>query len=146
MKHEIDVALTYASEQQAYVGSVARELKDRCLNVFFAPFEKQSLWGEDLASYLDRVYRELSTICVMFISREYVAKSWPSHERQIALSRQLKQDAAYILPVRFDDTQVPGLNPNIAFVWASEFSPAELAEAIREKLRTAQDRDTQGSG
>ncbi|EQD48916.1 TIR protein, partial [mine drainage metagenome] len=79
--HPIDVALTYASEQGVYVGGVNEELLRSGVITFYAPFELDTLWGEDLVPYLDRVFREWATLCVMFISKEYVAKAWPSLER-----------------------------------------------------------------
>ncbi len=137
MNHSIDVALTYASEQREYVETVAKELVGRSVNVFHAPFEAEQLWGEDLIPYLDRVFRELATLCVMFISREYVSKAWPSHERRAALARQLEEQSKYILPVRFDDSAVPGLNPHIAFMGTKDCPPTKLAELIRRKLSNA---------
>lgn len=137
MNHEIDVALSYAGEQGGYVREVATELTQRGVVVFFAPFEETKLWGEDLIPYLQRVYRDLATLCVMFISKEYVEKAWPSHERHAVLARQLTEQAGYILPVRFDDSTVPGLSTTIHFVRAKDHPPAELAEMIIHKLRAA---------
>ena len=70
----------------------------------------------------------------MFISKEYVKKSWPSHERRSALSRAVQEKKDCVLPVRFDNTLVPGLSEDIAFVNAKKHSPAELAVMIAEKL------------
>ncbi len=136
-RHQIDVALTFASEQQKYVQRVARDLSQSGVITFFQPYEKVKLWGEDLIPYLDRVFREWATLCVMFISKEYVKKAWPSHERQSALARQLEQQSLYILPVRFDDTPVPGLSTTIQYLRAKEFTESQLAESIRQKLKKA---------
>ncbi len=135
--HPIDVAMTFASEQESYVGGVAKDLKLSGVNTFYAPFEQTELWGEDLVEYLERVFRDLATLCVMFISKDYVSKAWPSHERRSALARQLVEKSVYILPVRFDDSEVPGLNPSILYLWASDYTEAQLADAIRQKLKKA---------
>jgi hypothetical protein len=134
---EIDVALTYASEQKAYVELVAVTLERRGVNVFYAPFEQAGLWGEDLIPYLERVYKELAKLCVMFISKAYVEKAWPSHERRSALAKQLVSQAVYILPVRFDDTPVPGLSDTIAYLRAEDYDAETLAEMIEAKLAAA---------
>lgn len=136
-RHQIDVAITYASEQKDYVEGVARDLIRSGVNTFFAPFEQAELWGEDLVPYLERVFREWATLCVMFISKEYVSKAWPKIERQSALARQLEQESAYVLPVRFDDTHVPGLSPTIHYLRATDYTYAQLADVIRQKLREA---------
>ena len=70
----------------------------------------------------------------MFISKEYVEKAWPRHERQAILSRAIKEDREYVLPVRFDDTEVPGLPGGIAYLRAHDYSAAELAAMIAEKI------------
>ncbi len=138
-KHEIDVALTYARKQFAYVQQVDEELSRSGVKVFFDKDRETELWGEDLVVYLDRVFRELSTLCVMFISEDYVRKLWPRHERRSALARQMEQEEPYILPVRFDNAVVPGLSPSIKYVRAEENTPSQLAERIRAKLRRARE-------
>ena len=49
----------------------------------------------------------------MFISQAYVEKAWTRHERRLALSRMIREPGEYILPVRFDDTSVPGLPTDV---------------------------------
>jgi GTPase SAR1 family protein len=138
-KHEIDVALTYATEQIEYVRRVDEELSRSGVRVFFDKDHETELWGEDLIVYLDRVFRELSTLCVMFISDDYIRKLWPRHERRSALARQMEQEESYILPVRFDNAIVPGLSTSIKYVRAEENTPAQLAERIRAKLQHARE-------
>ena len=70
----------------------------------------------------------------MFISKAYVEKAWPRHERRSALSRMVHEQREYILPVRFDDTPVPGLPDDIIYERANDYSPEQLAMAIAEKL------------
>jgi hypothetical protein len=134
-EHPIDVALTYASKQEEYVLNVATRLKQSGVEVFYLPFEKVKLWGEDLVSYLQRIYRDEATLCVMFISKEYVESAWPNFERQSALERQMKEDYAYILPVKFDESDVPGISNTRYWLSASEFDEERLSEAILTKLR-----------
>ena len=43
----------------------------------------------------------------------------------------------YILPVRFDDTEIPGMPPTIAYESANKRSPIELAGLILQKLESA---------
>lgn len=93
--HPIDVAVTYASEQRPYVDKVATALRELGVNVWYDVFEETKLWGEDLVEYLARVFGEWATLCVMFISEEYVSKAWPTHERQAALARQLQEKSVY---------------------------------------------------
>jgi hypothetical protein len=129
-----DVALSYASEQESYVHGVAHELKQRGINVWFAPYEEVKLWGEDLIPYLQGIYRDLAKLCVMFIPKAYVEKAWPRVERQAALARQMQSDEVYILPVRFDDSVVPGLPTSIGYVSAKNHDAVKMAILVEAKL------------
>lgn len=71
----------------------------------------------------------------MFISKEYVESVWPKIERISALERQLIEDKAYILPVRFDNSPVPGLSDTIYYLKAEDYTEEELAGIIVEKLK-----------
>ena len=133
-KREYQVALSFAGEQRDYVEEVARHLAERRIAVFFDGFEKLWLWGQDGAEAFHDIYAERTTYVVMFISKEYATKSWPRHERRSALSRMLKTEREYVLPVRFDDARVPGLPDTILYLEADKHSPAELSTMIGEKL------------
>lgn len=87
--YEFDVALSYAGENRLYVHEVANYLRAKNIRVFYDEFFTAELWGQDLYSYLDAVYRERSRFTVVFISQSYVSKPWPSHERQSAQARAL---------------------------------------------------------
>lgn len=128
------VALSFAGEQRGYVAEVARALQARGIAVFYDEFEKIDLWGKDLAEQLQAVYEHDSGCVVMFVSQTWVDKAWPRHERRATLSRAVRDSEEYLLPVRFDDTPVPGLPDSIHYLRAEEYSPAQLASAITQKL------------
>lgn len=138
-----DVALSFAGEQRDYVQEVAKILEFKGMKVFYDEFEESHLWGKDLAEYLQSVYYIDSNWCIMFISKEYVEKAWPSHERKQALAKEIKVKGGYILPVRFDSTTVPGLNPSISYHDATKKAPAEIASLFLEKFEAE---DTQSRG
>jgi hypothetical protein len=132
-----DVCLSYAGEQRAYVDAVARELRYLEIRVFYDSTEKGSLWGKDLDQHLDRIYRYEARFCVMFLSTDYARKAWPSRERRSAQARALEQGQEYILPVRFDDVEIPGISESLVYLDVREgLTPAELATLVQDKLRT----------
>ncbi len=133
--HPIDVAITYSSKQEYYVSKVATYLKRSGIEVFYLPFEKANIIGEDLIVYLSRVYKEWAELCVMFISKEYVEGAWPKLELKNALERQLTQDSSYILPIRFDDSIVPGLSESIFYLRTNDYTEEELSEIIAKKFK-----------
>ena len=129
-----DVALSFAGEQRAYVEKVAAALRRRGLRPFYDDYEKPTLWGKDLYEHLDWVYQKAARYCVLFASGAYANKVWTTHERRGAQARALQSSQEYVLPVRFDDAEIPGLRPTVGYVDARTLPPAKLAKLISEKL------------
>lgn len=71
----------------------------------------------------------------MLISKYYVQKSWTKHERKSAQERALKENRAYILPVRIDSTPLPGLHETVLCFDLQRKSIDQLVETILLKLR-----------
>jgi hypothetical protein len=129
---EFDVALSFAGEQREYVRAVANLLTATDVKVFYD--EMADLWGHDMAVHFDEVYRTESRFVVPFVSEAYAAKAWPRHEFRSALARAVEEEGRYILPVRFDDTEIPGLRPTINYLDARVLAPADIAANILRVL------------
>lgn len=129
-----DVVLSYAGEDRQYVEQVAKCLKRAKVRLFYDQFEQTDLWGKNLYTHLDEVYRK-ARFCVMFLSSNYARKAWTSHERQSAQARAFQEHQEYILPVRFDDTEIPGISPLLSYVDGNKYPPNEVCKMIRTKLR-----------
>ncbi|MDX3664280.1 TIR domain-containing protein [Streptomyces sp. ID05-26A] len=134
MAESYDVCLSFAGEQRPYVDEVARLLRDNGVKVFYDDFEVATLWGKDLATYLDDIYRKRSRYCVLFASADYVRKTWTHHERASALDRLLRERDDYVLPVRLDDTEIPGLRESTGHLDGRRLSPGEVVEQLLLKL------------
>lgn len=77
----------------------------------------------------------------MFLSHAYGAKVWPTYERRAAVEAAMARNDAYILPVRFDDTDIPSIRNTVAYVDARQRSPLELVQLILRRLgRNSSDR------
>lgn len=131
---EYDICLSFASEERRFVREVANELTNRGVRVFFDEYAEVELWGKDLYSHLDDIYRNAARYCVLFVSRHYAKRVWTNHERQSAQSRALTENKEYILPARFDDTTVPGLRPTVGFIDLRSRTPANIADLVVKKL------------
>ncbi len=129
-----EVLLSFAGEDREYVEKVAEYLKKNDVKVFYDKYEEVDLWGKDLPEHLDKVYRGGARYCVMFISKNYADKAYPTHERRSALAKAIEEKKEYILPARFDNTEIPGLRPTIGYVDLSTKAPEELGEMILQKL------------
>ncbi len=133
MSYQFDVALSFAGEDRSYVREVAAFLEPNNVRVFYDEFEEVSMWGKDLAEHLDDIYRNKARYCVIFISNQYANKVWPSHEKRSALARGVI-DREYILPARFDDTDVLGIPPSTVYIDLRKKSPEEFAKLIIQKI------------
>jgi len=131
---EYDVCLSFAGEDRNYVKRVANVLKSRGVRIFFDEYEQIDMWGKDLYVHLDDIYQNTARFCVLFASKHYAKKVWSNHERQSAQARAIRQHSEYILPAKFDDTQIPGLRPTIGFIDLRNMTPDRLAEMIIEKI------------
>jgi hypothetical protein len=131
---EYDVALSFAGEDRPYVSQVADSLKRRHVTVFYDEYERAELWGKDLFAHLSEVYLNRAKYTIMFISRHCAAKVWTNHERRSAQARALEEGGEYILPVRFDDTDVPGVLKTTGHIEAKNLLPSQVADLILKKL------------
>lgn len=131
-----DVALSFASEQREFVRAVHHALDDLGVRVFFDEAHTADLWGRDGIEVLNDVYGREALFTVMFISAEYVSKAWPTVERRAALATLLDDPTQVrVLPVRFDDVEVPGMPPSTFYLPAEHHTPEAIADLVAEKLR-----------
>ncbi len=126
--------MSFAGEQRQYVEQVATLLKHKGIKVFYDRFEQSQLWGKNLVEYFQKVYYSKSRFCIMFISNEYLKKMWPIHERRSATARELEEFGEYILPVIFDDVDVPGLDKYRGRIDARKHPPQKIAETFLKKI------------
>src|SRR5712691_8219882 len=129
-----DVALSFAGEDRSYADALADILQHEGVNVFYDRYEKATLWGQDLYTYLSDIYQNKARYCIIFISQHYATKLWTSHERKAAQARAFKEQQAYILPIRLDETEIPGLLPTIAYLSWHQETVESIAHFILEKL------------
>ena len=131
---EYDVGLSFAGEQRAYVREVANDLISRDILVFFDEYKRESLWGKNLYDHLSEIYQHRFRYCVIFVSKEYANKVWTNAERRSAQARALRENHEYILPARFDDTEIPGLLDTVHYIDVREMPPSDLSDLIAGKL------------
>ena len=131
---EYDIAVSFAGEDRDYVEEVVRLLKGRGFKVFYDQDLQAELWGVNLVGALQAAYTRRARFAALFISRHYAEKKWPTHELQSAQARAVEQSSPYILPIRLDDTPLPGLHSTIGYIDARRVGIAELVELFSKKL------------
>ncbi|MFI0469151.1 TIR domain-containing protein [Saccharopolyspora sp. 5N102] len=132
--YEYDIAVSFAGEDRDYVERVVRELQKEGIKVFYDQDVLDQLWGENLIDYLKTIYSGRARYVVLFISRYYLEKKWTNWERQSAQDRSLQQHSPYILPVRLDDSELPGMLTSVACLDARESSTKDIVNAAKGKL------------
>jgi hypothetical protein len=129
-----EVVLSFAGEQRPYVEAVAAMMQMHGVTCFYDNYEIHTLWGKNLVEHLQQVYGGTARFCVMFISQAYADKVWPTHERRSAFNAAIQRRTEYILPVRFDQTVVPGLSQSVHYLSAGDFTPQALAQVLLRKI------------
>src|ERR1700719_520556 len=147
MAKKYDVVLSFAGEDRFVAEGINYVLKKYGVRTFFDNDHQAELWGKNLGERLNEIYRDDGTFCVMLISKSYLGKIWTKHERRAALSRMMRQEEEYILPVLLDETKLsdlPGFTENIGYVHIEKCSTMTIGQLICEKLklRGALDFDT----
>jgi hypothetical protein len=131
---DYEIAFSFAGEDRAVVEELADKLVRDGIRVFYDAYEKAQLWGKDLYQHLQVVYRDKAQYCVIFVSASYADKLWPRHELKQAQARAFKENREYILPVRLDDTDIPGLNATVGYIDLRQHTLEELRTLIQKKL------------
>lgn len=129
-----DIALSFAGEQREYVDQVANLLKLKGISTFYDKFEEANLWGKNLYDYLSDIYLNQARYTIMFISSDYADKLWTNHERQSMQARAFQESSEYILPARFDETNIPGVLPTTGYISLNDKTPEEFVSIIEKKL------------
>ena len=129
-----DVALSFAGEDRQYAKTLADLLKAGGYEPFYDENELANLWGKNLYDYLSSVYKDRARYCVMFLSQHYERKLWTNHERQLAQARAFQENREYILPVRLDDTEIPGIPPTVGYLDLRAMTIEEVYEVLVKKL------------
>ena len=134
-----DVAISFAGEDRRVAKQLASILSKKYkVLVFYDDYEQAKLLGKNLAPYLIEIYKDRSSYCIVLVSAAYKQKRWTSHEWKAAQARAFEDpDSDYILPVKLDDTELPGLLPTLAYIDLRKLGPKKVAETIHEKIKVA---------
>lgn len=129
-----DIAVSFAGEDREFVESIVATLKARNIRVFYDKDEQASLWGRNLYDHLSELYEHQAQYCLMVISQHYPHKAWTNLERQSAQARSFASKTEYILPLRLDDTEVPGILGTLGYIDARHVSSEKIADLVVQKL------------
>lgn len=132
--YRYDFGLSFAGEDRDYPEKLAHLLKNERVRVFYDLDEEADLWGRDLYQGFQKIYGQECRFFIPFVSANYISKSWPKHELKQAQARDFKSNVEYILPLRLDDTELPGLNDTTAYIDLRNHSIEDVAQLCLKKL------------
>lgn len=135
--YEFDVAPSFAGEDRAKVLPIVRRLEELGVRVFYDEDHTAALWGVNLVDQLPEIYGKRARYVLLFASEHYVVKRWPNVERQAAQARALEEAGEFLLPIRLDDTEVPGLPSTVAYLDLRRHSVEQVAQTFVQKLALA---------
>lgn len=135
MEYEYDIAVSFAGEDRDIVENIINVLLERSnIKVFYDKLEEHKLWGKDLYQYLSTIYSEKAKYCIVFISENYMKSRWTKHELKNAQARAFIQDNEYILPIKLDDTILPGVTETTAYIDYREKPLHDVVTLIIKKI------------
>lgn len=129
-----DVVLSFAGEDRNHADKLEELLRQDGFSVFYDKNEEHDFWGKNLYEHLTEVYSKRGKYCVMFLSRHYAEKQWPTLERRSAQERAFKENRAYILPIRIDNAEIPGILDTVAYQDLREKNIEEIYGILKRKL------------
>lgn len=133
-EYEYDVAFSFASEDREYVRLVSEFLHRKSIKVFYDEFKEGDMWGRKLGDYFDSIFKQNAKYCVVYISKYYARKVWTMHEFRAALARAAGSTEFFILPARFDNSELDGLPTTLKSVDISGRKPEQFAEIVASKI------------
>ncbi|MCI9083429.1 MAG: TIR domain-containing protein [Lachnospiraceae bacterium] len=134
MIFDYDVALSFAGENRDYAEKLATKLREKGVQVFYDNWNKASIWGENLDTFLGKTYKYNSLFCVTIISKSYCEKEWTMRELKFIQQREL-QGEVYWLPLLLENVNMPELPDDKGKLYVWEFSIDEIVEILCEKIK-----------
>lgn len=132
------VALSFPGERRDFVKSVADNLSKRIGKdqVFYDEYYRDELIRLNLDTYLQEIYHDQAELIVVFLCQEYEDKEWCGLElRAIRDLIKQKKDSS-IMPIRFDDAEIPGFFSIDGYLNAAKLSPDEVTEHIFKRIKS----------
>lgn len=134
-EYEYQIALSFAGEDRIHADQLARLLNKQGIRVFYDDFERATLWGQDLYRYLTEIYQKKAKYCVMFISNHYAKKRWTNLECRAAQARAFQENYPFIIPIKIDNTEIPGILPTVAYMSLKEDGINLIFQTLLNKLK-----------
>src|SRR6185295_4602531 len=131
------IALSFPGEHRPFVEQVAEHLsaavgRDR---VLYDKYYEAEFARPDLDTYLQGLYHDDSELIAVFLCAAYRDKEWCGLEWRALRDLIKRRQASSVMPLRFDDTEIPGLFSTDGYLWIGHRSPEDIANRILDRWR-----------
>lgn len=135
------VSLSYARERRPFVEKVRDELrrllddelKQTDQEIFYDDDYAHEAAGQNMDTWLQTIYRDQSELVAVFLCDKYIEKKWCGVEWG-AINELSHKDRRRVLPIRFNDTPIPGVPSMQGYINAENKTPEEVAKLIVRRL------------
>ena len=136
---EYDVAISFAHADKAFADEFVHRLNQKKIKVYLDKYSSMEAWG-DILDHLVNLYARKARYCVLLISGHYPLRIWTEDERASARDGALRDAEEYILPLRLDDTDVPGMEEVKGYRDLRQHSIESIVHWLETKLRETEAR------
>jgi len=140
-----DAALSFSGKDRPRAEAVARAMQSLGLRVFYDKDHHAHLWGKSRTGY-EHVYGPDSAYVLPMISKHYAEREWTQWEFETAKREARKRKGDFLLPIRLDDSRQFGLTDDHNYLGADDFTPEEIAQALKMKLEAEFDETAKRTG
>jgi hypothetical protein len=135
-KKRFRIALSFPGERRAFVEQVATRLGARVgrERVLYDKYYEAEFARPDLDTYLQQLYHEQSELIAVFLCADYERKEWCGLEWRAIRDLIKRRQASTVMPLRFDNTEIPGLFSTDGYVWIGNRTPDDIAKLILERV------------
>lgn len=127
-----DFAISYAGEDKFHADEIYKRIKEKSqsYSIFFAPYEKDILVGQDGETLFEILFSKCKEVIVL-LSENYKHKKWTRYEWDIILERNKENR---FIPIKLDDVKILGMPSNIIYETITGANYDEIAVLCIKKL------------
>lgn len=131
------VALSFPGERRDYVLQIAKCLAKTLgrETILYDAWHTAEFTRLDLNTYLPDLYHKHSELVIPFLCTKYDEKQWCGLEWRAIMDLIAQKQYQRIMPMRFDEADIPGLYDTSAYLDLRKHQPKEVAELILQRLR-----------
>ncbi|QQZ29235.1 TIR domain-containing protein [Thiothrix subterranea] len=138
------VALSFPGEYRDYVSQVAVILGQKLGQdaVFYDQWYTAELARPNMDTHLQAIYHDHAELIVPFLCADYERKQWCGLEWRAIRDLLKKRQDNDIMPLRFDDTEIPGLYGIDGYIDLRRHTPEQIAGFILQRVKPRQQSST----